>query len=135
MANPLKIKKKRGGHRGSVTKMVNELEGALAATSTDLAKVIKFKRTLEEEVTTIKDLKEKLLDSIDNCSPSFYKFSHTGSTQENEKVYVTTESGDAACDTRNSDDQATLTDHVSNILLCITYSEDGSDLCICYCYH
>ena len=73
MANPLKIKKKRGGHRGSVTKMVNELEGALAATSTDLAKVIKFKRTLEEEVTILKDLKEKLLDSIDNCSrdPSF----------------------------------------------------------------
>ena len=61
MADPAKIKKKRGGHRGSATKMVNELEAALAATPTDLAKVIKFKRTLEEKVTTIKDLDE-------NCS-------------------------------------------------------------------
>ena len=46
--------------------MVNELEAALAATPTDLAKVIKFKRTLEEKVTTIKDLDEKLLNSIDD---------------------------------------------------------------------
>ena len=55
--------------------------------------------------------------------------------KESEKDYVTTESRDSTCDTRNPEDQATLTDHVSNILLCITYSEDVSDLCICYCYH
>ena len=70
-----------------------------------------------------------------HCSPSFCKFSHTGSTQESEKDRVTTESRDATCDTRNPEDQETLTDHVSNILLCITYGEDVSDLCICYYYH
>ena len=37
-----------------------------AAIPIDLAKVIKIKRTLEDKVTTLKDLDEKVLDSIDD---------------------------------------------------------------------
>ena len=66
MADPAKIKKVRGGHRGSATKMVNDIDAVLAATPIDLAKVIRIKRTLEDKVTTLKDLDEKVLDSIDD---------------------------------------------------------------------
>ena len=42
------------------------IDAVLAATPIDLAKVIRIKRTLEDKVTTLKDLDEKVLDSIDD---------------------------------------------------------------------
>ena len=49
-----------------VARLVDEVEAALAATPIDLDNVIKFKRSLEEKVTTLKDLDKKLLDCIDD---------------------------------------------------------------------
>lgn len=62
-----KLKKTRGGHRGSTKKMVAELEQELIASSTelDLVKILQLKLNLEDKLTVLKGLDSEILNLLE----------------------------------------------------------------------
>ncbi len=46
----------RGGHRGSATKMMGQLDSELATSSPDPARILQLRRSLEEKIDTLKTL-------------------------------------------------------------------------------
>ena len=61
MAELAHQKSVRSGHRGIVTKMIAELEGALGVTPPDLDTLEWLKTALEEKRALLKDLDERIL--------------------------------------------------------------------------
>ena len=62
-----KLKKTRGGHRGSTKKMIAELEQELIASSTelDLVKILQLKMNLEQKLTVLEKLDSNILELLE----------------------------------------------------------------------
>ena len=60
-----KKKRQRGGHRGSVTKMLGQLDTELAKPSPDRTQVLQLKRSLDAKLVTLKHLDAEILDLIE----------------------------------------------------------------------
>ena len=70
MAEALAKKRKiRGGHRASATRMVNAVGEMIAATPTsklDVKRLLQLKLSLEEKLSTIKQLDGEILDLVED---------------------------------------------------------------------
>ena len=63
MADGLARKKRiRAGHRGSATRILNQLDTLVAAEETDLARLAQLRLSLEEKLETLKLLDSEILD-------------------------------------------------------------------------
>ena len=66
MAEGLTKKKRiRAGHRGSATRMLTQVEGLLAASTTDVARLSQLKLSLQEKLETLKLLDGEIIDLIE----------------------------------------------------------------------
>jgi len=65
-----KLRRTRGGHRGSAKRLVGELEAEIATADSevDLVRLSQLKRILEEKIETLKRLDEQVLDFIEEES-------------------------------------------------------------------
>ena len=62
MSEYARQKRIRGGHRGSTTRTLTKVDEALTEESTDILKLMQLKQSLEEKVTILTTLDEKILE-------------------------------------------------------------------------